>query len=109
MRKKVSVLDVTKNLNQLKVIPIILGIIIGLLLSIVSDLTYVYVFHESSSTFYLFAGLALLGGPLIGGLISCIDHERAQVYSFTDLRLCYICDITDTLDFILPRISVIFL
>jgi hypothetical protein len=80
----VSVLDVTKNLNQHKVIPIILGIIIGLLLSIVSDLTYVYVFHESSSTFYLFAGLALLGGPLIGGLIAALIIKE---HKFTALLI----------------------
>ena len=79
-----SVLDVTKNLNHCKVIPIILGIMIGLLLSIVSDLTYVYVFHESSSTFYLFTGLALLGGPLIGGLIAALI---AKEHKFTALLI----------------------
>ena len=79
-----SVLDVTKNLNQLTVIPIIFGIMIGLLLGIVSDLTYVYVFHESSSTFYLFASLALLGGPLIGGLIAALV---AKEHKFTALLI----------------------
>ncbi len=78
-------MGIIKNLNQLKVIPIIIGMIIGLLLSIVSGLTYVYVFHESSSTFYQFTGLSLLGGPLVGGLIAALimkEHKfRALLIS----------------------------
>jgi hypothetical protein len=75
----VSVLDVIKNLSRLKAIPIILGTIIGLTLSIVLDLIYVYAFQESSSTFYLFAGLALLGGPFIGGLIAALITKEHKL------------------------------
>ncbi len=77
-------MDIIKNLNQPKVIPIMLGIIIGLLLSIVSGLIYVYVFHESSSTFYLFAALTLLGGPLVGGLIAALITKE---HKFTALLI----------------------
>jgi hypothetical protein len=70
--KKVDTLDIIKKLNTCKITLIIPGIIIGIILSIAFDLIYIDIFHESSSTFYLFAGLALLGGPLAGGLVSAL-------------------------------------
>lgn len=63
-------------MNKFKIAPIIFGIIIGICLSIVFDFLYVFIFHESSSKFYLFAGLALLGGPLIGGIISALRAKE---------------------------------
>ena len=63
-------MDDIKILNQLKILPIILGITIGVIFYVVLDFMFVFIFHESSSEFYLFAALALLGGPLIGGFIS---------------------------------------
>jgi hypothetical protein len=65
-------MDVIKTLNKSKITPIIFGMIIGMILSILLDLMYIFIYHESSSEFYLFAGLALLGGPLIGGVISAL-------------------------------------
>ncbi len=50
--------------------PIWLGISAGVLVSLVFGLVYFVVLREPGSTFYLFAGLTLLGGSLIGGLIA---------------------------------------
>jgi hypothetical protein len=72
---KVNTLDARKNLNKFEIAPILFGIIIGIFLSIVFDFLYIFIFHESSSKFYLFAGLALLGGPLIGGIISALTAK----------------------------------
>lgn len=71
-----NALEIIEKLNKRKITPIILGIIIGIILSITFDLLYVKIFHESSSKFYLFAGLALLGGPLAGGLISALVSKE---------------------------------
>jgi len=66
---------------KLNITPIILGIIIGIILGVTFYLTYVYIFHESSSEFYLFAGLALLGSPLAGSIISVlmVNEDRPIV------------------------------
>ncbi|HEY3422332.1 MAG TPA: hypothetical protein VGK13_04170 [Methanocellaceae archaeon] len=66
---------------KIKILPITLGIIIGIILSIVFDLLFIFIFHESSSEFYLFAGLALLGGPLIGGIISALISKENKLIS----------------------------
>jgi hypothetical protein len=68
-------MDMINTLNKSKISPIILGIIIGIILSIIFDLLFIFIFHESSSEFYLFAVLALLGGPLIGGILSALKAK----------------------------------
>jgi hypothetical protein len=60
---------------------IIIGIIIGVLLGVVFDLAYISIYHESSSEFYLFAGLALLGCPLVGGIISAVRMKEDKLLS----------------------------
>ncbi len=64
-------MDIIKKM-KLNITPIIFGIIIGIILGIAFYLTYVCIFHESSSEFYLFAGLALLGSTLAGSIISAL-------------------------------------
>lgn len=64
-------MDLIKKL-KLHITPVISGIIIGIILGVVSYSTYVLIFNESSSGFYLFAGLALLGSPLVGSIISAL-------------------------------------
>jgi energy-coupling factor transporter transmembrane protein EcfT len=59
-----------------KISPAWLGISIGALVSIVSGLVYFVILHEPGSLFYLFAGLAFFGGPLIGGIVAVL---KAQV------------------------------
>jgi hypothetical protein len=48
--------------------PVRLGISNGALVSVIIGLMYVAVWHESGSLFYPFAGLAFMGGPLVGGI-----------------------------------------
>ncbi len=72
-------MDDIKILNQLKILPIILGITIGVIFYVVLDFMFVFIFHESSSEFYLFAALALLGGPLIGGFISALKSKKNKL------------------------------
>jgi hypothetical protein len=67
----VKALDLIK-IMKLNIAPIIIGIIIGIILGVAFYLMYVYIFHESSSEFYLFAGLALLGSPLVGSIITSL-------------------------------------
>jgi uncharacterized membrane protein YbaN (DUF454 family) len=61
---------------KLNITPIISGIIIGIILGVAFYLAYAFIFHESSSEFYLFAGLALLGSPLIGSIISALKAKE---------------------------------
>lgn len=76
-------LDQLKKL-KLNITAIISGIIIGVILGVAFYSTYVFVFNESSSEFYLFAGLALLGSPLTGGIISAL---MAREYRPTQLLI----------------------
>jgi hypothetical protein len=79
----VRALDQLKKL-KLNITAIISGIIIGVILGVAFYSTYVFVFNESSSEFYLFAGLALLGSPLTGGIISAL---MAREYRLTQLLI----------------------
>jgi hypothetical protein len=79
----VRALDQLKKL-KLNITAIISGIIIGVILGVAFYSTYVFVFNESSSEFYLFAGLALLGSPLTGGIISAL---MAREYRPTQLLI----------------------
>lgn len=76
-------MDQLKKL-KLNITAIISGIIIGVILGVAFYSTYVFVFNESSSEFYLFAGLALLGSPLTGGIISAL---MAREYRPTQLLI----------------------
>ncbi len=71
-----NVLEKMKILDKFKITPVKFGIIVGIVLSVVFDLLYVFLFHESSSGFYLFAGLILLGCPLIGGIIAVLKSKE---------------------------------
>ena len=62
--------------SKLNLTPIIFGIIIGVVLGVAFYVTYALIFHESSSEFYLFSGLALLGSPLVGGIISALKAKE---------------------------------
>jgi hypothetical protein len=66
---------------KLNITPIIFGIIIGIILGVAFYLIYVYIFHECSSEFYLFAGLTLLGSPLAGSIITAlmVKEDRSIV------------------------------
>ena len=78
-------MEVKKQLDGLK--NNISGIIIGIIFSVIVDLSYILLFHERGSEFYLFASLALLGGPLIGGIISALiakeNKLKALLISFS--------------------------
>lgn len=69
-------MDIVNTLNKPRISPILLGIIIGIILSIIFDLLFIFIFHERSSEFYLFVVLALLGGPLFGGIISALKAKE---------------------------------
>jgi hypothetical protein len=73
-----------------KVPPVWLGISIGTLVSIVFGLVYLVVLHEPGSTFYLFAGLVLLIGPLIGGIAAAWKtqgHPRKAFFASSGVTL----------------------
>jgi uncharacterized membrane protein YbaN (DUF454 family) len=76
----VKALDLIK-IMKLNVAHIIIGVIIGIILGVAFYLMYVYIFHESSSEFYLFAGLALFGSPLAGSIITSliVSEDRPKV------------------------------
>ena len=57
----------------------VLGILIGALVSIVLGFAYIVALHEPGSAFYPFAALAFLGGPLLGGIVA---GSRAQDQRF---------------------------
>jgi hypothetical protein len=57
---------------------------IGVFVSVVFGLVYIVVLHEPGSTFYLFAGLAFLGGSLIGGIVAALKtqaHKRKAFFT----------------------------
>ncbi len=58
------------------------GISIGALVSIVFGLMYLVVLREPGSAFYPFAGLAFLGGPLIGGIAAMWKTQEHQRKAF---------------------------
>jgi hypothetical protein len=62
--------------TKFRISPVKFGVIMGVILSIVFDLLYISLFHESSLEFYLFVCLILLGGPLIGGVITALKSKE---------------------------------
>jgi hypothetical protein len=68
----------------LRIMPVWLGISIGALVSVLFGLMYVVVLREPGSVFYLFAGLAFLGGSLIGGVVAASktqEHKRKVFFT----------------------------
>lgn len=61
-----------------KIPAIIWGISIGVLVSIAFGLVYLFVLGEPGSTFYLFAALVFLGGPLIAGVVTVAKTAGPQ-------------------------------
>ncbi len=59
-----------------------LGISIGTLVSLVLGWVYLVVLREPGSAFYLFAGLALLGSPFLGGIISLVKTQGHRSKAF---------------------------
>src|SRR5215510_12565768 len=49
-----------------------IGILLGLLLSIISGFLYLQVLQAPSSLFYVFAGLAFFLGPVVAGSVDAI-------------------------------------
>lgn len=66
-------------MSRFNSIPMIIGITTGIALSIIFYLSYVSVFHESGTEFYLFTVMALLGGPLAGGIISALKVKENKL------------------------------
>ena len=58
--------------------PVRLGISVGTLVSIVFGLVYLAILREPGSAFYLFGGLAFLGGSLIGGIVAARNAQEHQ-------------------------------
>src|SRR5262245_57024242 len=65
-----------------KITPVRLGISIGALVSVLSGLAYVVVWHERGSAFYPFAGLAFVGGPLAGGIVAAWSAQGRRRKAF---------------------------
>ena len=59
-----------------------LGIGIGALVSIVLGFVYIAVLHEPGPAFYPFAGLACLGGPLLGGIVALLRTQHHRLKAF---------------------------
>ena len=68
--------------RSFKSTPVGLGIIVGALISIVFGLTYLVVLREPGSAFYLFGGLAFLGGSLIGGIVAVRKTQENRSKAF---------------------------
>ena len=66
----------TRRQDMATAAPLVFGIAFGVLSSVIFDLWYIVVFHEGSSEFYLFAGLAFLVGPFLGGLLTAIGTRE---------------------------------
>lgn len=62
--------------------PVKVGISIGALVSIVFGLVYLVVLREPGSQFYLFAELACLGGPIIGGIVAVLRTQEHKLKAF---------------------------
>ena len=62
-----------RNLNS-----IVLGIIIGIVASVVFGLVYISVLQEPGPAFYLFAALVFLGGPILGGVVAARRSEKGS-------------------------------
>jgi hypothetical protein len=62
--------------------PAKVGISVGALVSIVFGLVYLVVLREPGSQFYLFAVLAFVGGPLIGGIVAVLRTQEHKVKAF---------------------------
>src|SRR4030095_2552205 len=55
---------------------------LGALVSIVIGLTYFLALHEPGPAFYPFAGLACLGGPLLGGIVALVRTQHQRFIAF---------------------------
>jgi hypothetical protein len=62
--------------------PLVWGISIGVLVSIVCWVVYFVVLHEPGSAFYPFAALAFLGAPLIGGAATVFRAQDKRLKAF---------------------------
>lgn len=66
----------------LKIGPVWRGIIVGSCVSVLSGFVYIVALNERSSAFYPFAGLAFLGGSLIGGMIAAWKTREHRSKAF---------------------------
>lgn len=101
-------MEIMNEMIRSKFMPLILGIIIGVILSIAIDQIYVDIFHENGSKFYLFASLALMGGPLVGGLISALTtkENRSKALLISGLTVFVVIFILSILSYVvLPVFS----
>lgn len=62
--------------------PAKVGISVGALVSIVFGLVYLVLLREPGSQFYLFAVLAFVGGPLMGGIVAILRTQEHKVKAF---------------------------
>lgn len=67
---------------MVKLTPVRLGAIVGILLSIVFGFVYLVVLREPGSEFYLFAGLAFLGCPFLGGMLAALKTQEHKLKAF---------------------------
>jgi hypothetical protein len=58
------------------------GVGVGIIVSLAAGLVYVVLLREPGSAFYGFAGLAFLGGPLIGGIIAARNTQERKRKAF---------------------------
>jgi hypothetical protein len=58
------------------------GIVVGLLVSVVSGFTYLYVLHAPGDRFYPFAALAFVLGPVVAGTIDSIRDPSHRSRAF---------------------------
>jgi hypothetical protein len=65
-----------------KIAPVGLGIAGGALVSVVCGLVYIAVLREPGSTYYLFARLAFLGGPIVGGIVAARGTQAHRRRAF---------------------------
>jgi hypothetical protein len=59
-----------------------LGISVGALISILFGFVYLVVLHEPGPAYYPFAGLAFLGGPVIGGMLASSRVQEHKLKAF---------------------------
>jgi hypothetical protein len=65
-----------------KITPVRPGIIVGALVSMVFGLVYLVVLHEPGPKFYVFAELAFLGGPFLGGMVAALRTMENKFKAF---------------------------